>query len=228
MTSPKEVTELAHLLPFYVNGTLDVSARAQVEAALPGSAELRAALAEERALQALVVAGTQDLLAAGEAGAEARHAAVMAGLSSPAAPAAPAPVRASQGAGSSFALALAFLNPRNWSPAVSLSLALLIPLQGAVIASQSGKLSELRDQNFKLASGPCEDRPLAGAVQLEMNDSASWQGIAALLDNEGLSISKSGDFGTLTIKTGKQGAELSALLARLKASPLVASAELAK
>jgi hypothetical protein len=224
MTDRDDYADLERLLPFYVNGTLDPAQRAQVDLELAGSAPLRAALAEETANQARVVAATEETLAASAGGLEARHATLAARLPEPTVPPRVAPLAARP---DRFAAALAFLNPRRWHPAVALSLALLIPLQGAVIASQAGKLDALRDENFQLASGPCEDRPLAGAVQLELADGAKWQEIAALLDAEQLSIAKSGQFGTLTVKTGKQGAELTALLARLRKSPLVASAEAA-
>lgn len=222
MTDRDDYAELERLLPFYVNGTLNPSQRAQVELALAGSAPLRTALAEEAANQARVIAATDEALAASAAGVGVRHAALASRLPETAAPARQAPA-----AGQSDRLIsiLAFLNPRRWHPAVALSLALLIPLQGAVIASQSGKLNALRDENFQLASGPCEDRPLAGAVQLELAETANWQAVAALLDAEELRIAKSGQFGTLTVKTGQQGAALTALIARLRKSPLVASVE---
>lgn len=222
MTDRDDYAELERLLPFYVNATLDPAQRARVDAALAGSPALRAALAEEAALQARFNTATEEALAGSEAGFEARQTALAARLRSPAAPA--APLRAAPNV---LAVALAFLDPRRWHPAVALSLAAMVPLQGAVIAGQSGRITGLKDQNFQLASGPCEDRPLAGAVQLELADGAKWQDVAALLDTEDLSIAKSGQFGTLTVKTGQQGAELTALIARLRKSPLVASVETA-
>ena len=220
MIERDDFAEFERLLPFYVNGTIAPAERARLEAALAASPALRAALEEERLVQAQVIAGVQTELAASEAGAEARNAALHLRLGQPAASA--PPPRQSQ---NSLASALAFLNPRRWHPAVALSLAAAVPLQGAVIAGQSNSIGALRDENFQLASGPCEDRPLAGAVQLELADGAKWQDVAALLDTEGLSIAKNGDFGVLTVKSGKQDAELTALIARLKASPLVTSAE---
>jgi anti-sigma factor RsiW len=68
--------ELERLLPFHVNGTLDRATRGAVDAALPGSFALRAALAEEAALQARVKAAFDMVLAASEAGFAARGAAL--------------------------------------------------------------------------------------------------------------------------------------------------------
>jgi hypothetical protein len=218
MTERDDYAEFERLLPFYVNGTIEPAARVRLEAALDTSAPLRAVLAEERLIQAQVIAGVESELAESEAGSEARSAMLHLRLEQPG-QAAAAP------AADGLAAALGFLNPRRWHPAVALSLAAALPLQGWLIAGKNYLIGQLRSENFELASGPCEDRPLAGAVQLELADGAKWAEVAALLDAEQLSIAKNGDFGVLTVKTGKQGAELSALIARLKASALVASAE---
>jgi hypothetical protein len=218
MTERDDYAELERLLPFYINGTIEPAARLRLDAALAGSAPLRAALEEERLNQAHLVAGVESELAAAEAGSGARNAKLHLRLGEPAR-AAPAP------AGGGLIAALGFLNPRRWHPAVALSLAAALPLQGWLIAGKNDVIGQLRNENFELASGPCEDRPKAGAVQLELADGAKWADVAALLDTENLSIAKSGDFGVLTVKTGKQGAELAALIVRLKASALVASAE---
>ena len=218
MTDRDDFAELERLLPFYVNGTLSPAEQVRLEGALADSPVLRHALEEERQNHARLIAGVQTDLAASETAAEARNAALHLKMGRPG----PAP---SAPSGGGFIAALGFLNPRHWHPAVALSLAAALPLQGVVIAGKNDTIGALRNENFELASGPCEDRPLAGAVQLELADGAKWAEVAALLDTEGLSIAKSGDFGVLTVKSGKQGAELAALIARLKASALVASAE---
>ena len=223
MIERDDYAEFERQLPFYVNGTLEAHARERLEAALATSPALRAAMSEEQRIQAQLVAGVQQGLAVSEAGLEPRASALHQRLVAPADRPAAAPTATSTPI--SLASALALFNPRRWHPAVAFSLVALIPLQGAIIASQTGKIAGLRDENFKLASGPCEDRPLAGSIQLELADSAKWQDVAALLDTENLSIANNGDFGVLTVRSGKQGEELKALLARLKASPLVASAE---
>lgn len=223
MIERDDYAEFERQLPFYVNGTLEAPARERLEAALATSPALRAAMSEEQRIQAQLVAGVQQELAVSKAGLEPRAAALHQRLVAPAERPAAAPAATS--ASMSLASALALFNPRRWHPAVAFSLVALIPLQGAIIASQTGKIAGLRDANFKLASGPCEDRPLAGSIQLELVDSAKWQDVAALLDTENLSIAKNGDFGVLTVRSGKQGAELKAQLARLKASPLVVSAD---
>lgn len=56
MNHPDDMHELAALLPFYANGRLDAEQRARIDAALATMPELRAELAEVRALQAQVQA----------------------------------------------------------------------------------------------------------------------------------------------------------------------------
>lgn len=227
MTGPFDPAEFDRLLPFYINGTLDQHQRDRIEAALASAPELRAALHAEQLLQARHREETEALLAAAEGGLEARHEALVARLDEPseaqAAPAVAHPDAPSAGGGLMAALAL--LNPRRWHPALALTLLVAVPAQAAVIATQSGKIALLQDENFQLAAGPCDDRPPAGAIQLELAETAQWKDVAALLDDEELSIARSGGLGLLTIKTGREGQEYRALLDRLRASPLVVSAE---
>jgi hypothetical protein len=223
MTQPHDPDALARLLPFYVNGTLDPADRAALESALESSADLREALRAEEQLQARHREGLEAVLSASEPGFESREAALAARLVPPPAPAT-APQAASAPA-SGLLASLAFLNPRRWHPAMALCLIVAVPAQAAVIVSQGGKIALLQDENFQLASGPCDDRPPAGAIQLELAETAQWKDVAALLDDEELSIARSGGLGMLTIKTGREGLQFKALIERLRASPLVASAE---
>lgn len=225
MTQSHDPEALARLLPFYVNGTLDPADHAALEAGLESSADLREALRAEQQLQARHREGLEAVLSASEPGFESREAALAARLTPPAAAAPtpqpePAPV---QSAG--LLASLAFLNPRRWHPAMALCLLVAVPAQAAVIVSQGGKIALLQDENFQLASGPCDDRPPAGAIQLELAETAPWKDVAAMLDDEELSIARSGGLGVLTVKTGREGLQLKALIERLRASPLVASAD---
>lgn len=218
MTTPKKLQELIEQLPFYVNETASPAIKAQIEAALPGSAALRAALEEERQLQTRVALGTGEMLEQSERNFEQREAAVMAAMASPN----PTPTTAKK---TGFAAALSFLNPRRWNPAIALTLALALPAQAAIIATQTTTIAKLEKENFELASGPCADRDRTGGIVLELKDNAQWAGITNLLDTEALTIVENGAFGVLTVRSAKKGAERDALIARLKQSPLVASAE---
>lgn len=218
MTTPDDMQELIELLPFYVNGTLAPDMRAQIEAALPTSALLRDALSQERALQNRVVAGTEEILEQSEPHYEAREAGVMAQTASPARA---IPQTETKG----LSAALSFLNPRRWSPAVALTLALAIPVQAAVIASQAGNIARLEKENFELASGPCDDRDRNGGIVIILKEEAEWKAVTQLLDAESLTIINSGAFGVLTVRGDKTGAEREVVIKRLKLSPVIDSAE---
>ena len=221
MISPETLQELLQELPFYVNGTASPELRAQIEAALPVSAELREALEQERTIQSRVVAGTGEILAESEPHFEAHEASVMAGVTGRAR-SKPESTKSSK---ASFASALSFLNPRRWNTAVALTLALAIPVQAAVIASQTTAIAKLEKENFELASGPCADRDRTTGIILELKDDAQWKAVAALLDSEALVITENGAFGVLTVRGAKKGSERDDVIERLKLSPIVSNAE---
>lgn len=218
MISPEDLQLLLEELPFYVNGTVSPAVRNRIDAALPVSAELREALDQERTIQSRLVAGTGELLAESEPYFESHQAAVLARVARQSNPAMESPKK-------SFAATLAFLNPRRWNPALALTLALAIPVQAALIASQSSTIAKLEKENFALASGPCADRDRTAGIVLEFYDDAPWKAIAALLDSEALVVVENGAFGVLNVRGDKTGAERSALIDRLKQSPLVSNAE---
>jgi hypothetical protein len=217
MTSPEEMEELFEQLPFYVNGTVTQDLRRRIEAALPSSPKLREALAQARHIQSRILAGTGELLDESEPHYETRKASVMAG-------AALHEQLAPQNRRISFASALSFLNPRRWNPAIALTLALALPAQAAVIASQSTAIDALEKENFRLASGPCADHDRTRGIVLELKEDAMWKAVAELLDAEALVIVENGAFGVLTVRGEKKGAERAALIGRLKQSPLISSA----
>ncbi|HEX4849012.1 MAG TPA: hypothetical protein VFV30_12780 [Novosphingobium sp.] len=206
MADQDDTGGLEQLLPFYVNRTLDPEMRARIDAALARSSELRAALAEQQEIAGMVKTGAS----AWQGGAE--QAAVLT-IAEPAA--APQPAKAG---------VLAFLSPANWRPAVALGLAVAVMAQGAGLVAQQVTIARLEEENYQLASG--QDTPgRKGSILIELNDDARWSAVTALLAEEGLEIVASSDLGTLTLATDKTGAEREAVLARLRASPLVASAE---
>lgn len=204
--------EFSRLLPFYLNDTLPGSERARVEAELARSEELRAQLDQHRKLMGLVKAGGQQW-------------ADSAGSSNPAPE--PEVLRlASQPAMAQDAAPglMAYLSPRNWSPAISLALALAVMAQGAMLMWQGQTIGNLRDENYQLASGQ-DPAAAKGAILIELKDDAKWTDVLALLEAEGLTIAAGGDFGMLALASDKKDADLAAQIERLRQSPLIASAE---
>ena len=222
MTNRNDFDHLYQLLPFYVNGTLSEADRSLIDAALEQSAELREALAEERQLKARIVAGIDAATQSAPEHASAREAVFKARVS---ASEQPTPRGSDTIDKSAFAKALAFLNPTNWYPAVTLGLVIALPVQAAVIAGQSSRISWLQNENYRLASGPCDDKPAAGRLLVEVSEDAGFQALASLLDSEGLTIVGMAEFGVLTVQSDKAGKDLAAQLERLRANPLIASAD---
>ena len=223
MIDPKELEELLMLLPFYVNGRLDIAEQPRMEAALAKSPELREALAQERALKERVVAGMNAAVDPSAHSAAAREAVLNARASAASRPVTAMESTPPQSLG--LARALAFLNPRRWHPALALGLAFALPAQAALLASQSAQIAKLEDENFQLASGPCEDRQNANQLLIEVKEETPYSALSQLLASEGLVIIKSGDFGLLTLRSNKTGAERAAMLARLKKANILTSAE---
>ncbi len=219
MIPDTELQLLQEQLPFYVNGTLSPDLRMRIDAALPKSQKLREALAQERDIQMRIIAGTSDLLEASQPHFAEREAAVAKAVFTQ--PSAPERERKKTG----LAAALSFLNPRRWNPALALTLALAVPAQAAIIASQTSTISKLEKENFELASGPCADRDRTGGIVIELVDDAQWIAVAKLLDTEALTISENGAFGVLTVRGAKKGKDRDALIERLTKSPLVSRAE---
>lgn len=220
----KELKELTAMLPFYVNGTLKAEDRARVEAGLRTSRELAASLMAERAIDRQVRQGTDAVLAEAEANFGARQADTMtAAKPKPTANNTPAPEAAPERTG--LAAALGFLNPRRWSPAVALTLAVAAPLQLAVIMSQTGTIASLEKENFELASGQSGAHDRTQGIIIEIADDTPWSAVVALLDEHGLTIVESGGFGVLTVDSGVKGEERTAIINALRANPIVQSAE---
>ena len=227
MTDYPPPDALHMLLPFYVNGTLDPVQRGLVDAALARSSELRAELAEVAALGARLKKGGAEALT-GRDETDQRLSALLARLPEP--PAAPV----AQPERMRLAAALAFLAPRRWAPAVGLSLVAALGMMGVLLHNSNDRTGRLErqlaqaEEKYRSASGPCETRPVAGRISLELQDGARWSQVSDLLDTERLTIVDSGGLGTLTVATAAKGEALDALVLRLRASPLVFSADVAK
>lgn len=227
MTQPLDLAALRLLLPFHVNGTLTPEQRAEVDAALAASAELRAELAALQSLRSQV-RQQGEALTPGAREVEAHLGALTERLAvqpraRPAA--APAPRRLSA--------ALAMLTPGRWIPAAALSLALVVGGQGFALSRSRADNAQLgtqlaeMTQKYQSASGPCDDAAKAGQIALELRDGASWAQIADMLDAEQLTIVSSGGFGTLTVASEAKGQALTEQIARLRKVAAVASADAA-
>ena len=221
MNAETEYERLCELLPFYVNGTLDEASRRQVEVALAFSPELRDRLDEERALAGAIEADTRARL--GEAAPESETAIGQAIAGLPREGISQARGNAAGGGAGQGGLAgaLAFLNPMRWNPSVVLG-AGIIGLGG--LSGYQAMMIEKLESDYALLAGQCEQSQ-AGTVLVEFASDASWSDIAALLDTEGLHIVGTGSFGTATLHADGADAELDAVIGRLRASPLVATAD---
>ncbi|MEQ1497395.1 MAG: hypothetical protein ABL914_01945 [Novosphingobium sp.] len=206
MTDIADRGELSKLLPFYLNGTLPEAARARIEAGLAASPMLRAELEEHRQLLDLVKAGG----------------APWAEIPVRAPPAVAANDTAAGGPASNSVLA--FLAPANWSPAVSLGLALAVAVQAGALLWQNGKIGTLRQENYELASGK---DPVAGkgSILVELKAGAAWQQVSEMFAAEDLTIVGGGDFGTLILHSNQQGGRLQQQIERLRGSALIATAD---
>lgn len=213
------------LLPFYVNGTLGAKEREFLEAALRQSADLRAELEAEQAIATRIKTGGLAMTTSKPDNEGSRLEGLMEKIGSEV-PLAAEPLRVSADIPSpeKVRLLMSYLNPTRWHPAIALTLAVAVMAQGAYIGGQSGRIDTLEKQNFELASGPCAQDG-KGSIQMEIKEAASWKDVSGLLDAEGLSIVRSGDFGTLTLGSAKKDAELTAQIERLRKSPLIANAE---
>lgn len=224
MSDKIDIEALKEYLPFYVNGTIKPDDKMAVEEGLAVSPDLRAALEEERKLQAKFNRSMEAELEAVSSTAQAGETAEVYQMQA----AVPQPEQA--GEPSALSQALGFLNPKNWSPAVTFALAAAAVGQTAVLASQSGTISDqraqiaaLEDENFRLASGQkdCDDE---ASIILELRENVRWSDAAALIDGEGLSIVSGTGQGVLMLGYEGEEAELEAVLERLNASELVLDA----
>jgi hypothetical protein len=228
-----DIDDLKMLLPFYVNGTLGAEDCARIDAGLTLSAELRNELDELNGLAQSVREGGHSMIQ-GEDRVEEQLQAL---LNDPRVAEAPA----AQAAPLAFASPvppqglLAFLNPKNWHPAVSLALAAAAVAQAGLVMGLSGEqqageaqIAKLEkrvgDLEFQLASGPG-----GGAAQpdilVQVKPDASWAALSELLAAEGLTIVDGPSDNTLSLSSELEGTALDAVIARLKASGLIATAD---
>lgn len=232
MPSDDDLQKLIELLPFYVNGTLDSAACAEIDVALASSPRLRDELAILGGLAQMMKSGGRDVTQGNDNGEKRLETMLSQTDAQPRAAApqmamAPAP---REGLGK----LLGFLSPRRWHPLVALSLAIALPAQAAVISGLNTAKKEAAQQmaalekkvgalEFELASGPGGE--VHGAILIQLNDGVTWTAVEALLSAETLSIVGGPSDGALTLSSAVKGAELDAQIARLKASSVIASAD---
>jgi hypothetical protein len=244
MTAHANIEELESLLPFYVNGTLSAGERLFVDAALAQSEPLRAALAQTVLLANRVKVDSTTFVEGGTS-LNSQLANVMSRIDAlparqmPQSQAAQSQAAQSQAARNwqpmSLRARLAFLNPNRWHPAVTLGLAFAVLVQGAMLlnaisdqraleTSIAARDRQVKDLEFQLASGPGVETTVGNLV-IQLDRDASWSRVEAILVGENLKIVSGPQDGTLTLSSGAQGVALDAMVARLRASPLIASAD---
>jgi hypothetical protein len=100
---------------------------------------------------------------------------------------------------------------------VGLALAIGVITQGMWIGSQQQHIKGLE---YQLASGP--EGEVHASLMIQLKDDARWAAVQALLGKEGLTIVGGPSEGALSVAAPLQGAQLDALIVRLRASPLIA------
>jgi hypothetical protein len=233
MVQETEIDTLMSLLPFYANGTLDRANTARVKAAMAHSIELREELDTLTELARVVKREGAKMTEAKE-NTDDRLEAVLGRLEDNHPQATMNPNTAARQTKQPSQI-LAFLSPRFWHPAVSLSLLLAAgTMSAALVGLNHGnqqRMAEIAtlqkkigDLEFQLASGP------GGAVNkadimVQLKEDARWSDISALLIAENLMIISGPSDNTLSLSSNKEGAEVDALIERLRASPLVANVD---
>ena len=228
MASNDDFDELEGLLPFYINDSLSDRERKRIDVALATSPSLRTKLDEQIAISQVVKQQGEKMVEGGTDREES-----LKGVLSQLTP--QAAKEASSAPSPNLHNLLSFLNPGNWHAAVSLSLAVAVAGMGGTILAQNQAGQEraaqiaslekkLSDAEFQLASGP-GGGVARGNIMIQLRDTAPWAAVDTLLSAEGLTITSGPSDGALTLSSDAKGAALDALIARLKASPLVASVD---
>jgi hypothetical protein len=235
MTQRDTFEELDMLLPFYVNGTLSAADHKRVVDALATSPELAESLQAQLMLANKIKLGGAALIAGGRSQDE-QLAQILSKIDAlPQVQAADARVQRPTPAQSSFKSLLMFLSPSRWHPAVSLALVIAALGQGALLLGWNNERhaqgthvaaleKRVNDLEFQLASGP-DDPASIGNIVVQLDETAAWRDVEALLSAQGLNIVAGPNDGTLTLSSPSIGAALDEVIKRLRASPLVASAD---
>lgn len=224
-----EFEELALMLPFYANGTLNADDTARVKDALAKDAALRDELAEVEALSGLVSAGGDDWETARKPADEERLSRLMDRIAAEpkqAAQAAAAPQETQrivkmEPAKPGF---FASLFQPAWKPAFA-AMALVAVAQGAVLYDTVGTANN--DNEFQTASGPDDGTEAAAGFKLLLRvaPSAAWADVEALMAEYELTIVGGPSDGVIQVEAGVNltKAEQAELRESLKASSAISS-----
>ena len=208
MSKETEYQSLLNLLPFYVNGTLGPTECARIDAMLTTSAELRAELELQHQIAQKTIQEGRVLLST-TSDPEAQLQAIMPKLSQ--AKVTTETAQTEQGTRTSLASLLSFMHPREWHPAISLSLAVAVAGLAGTIAVQSADQqqsrlqianleSRVKEVEFQLASGPGSET-IQGSIMIQLRGDAAWSLVEALLNKEDLSIIGGPNDGALSLST---------------------------
>jgi anti-sigma factor RsiW len=220
MTDHDDLDEdLALLLAFYANGSLAAAQGARVAAALERSAALRSELAAVRSLQTLVQHGGAHFEVADEAETAARLETLLTRIDAEALPQQIIAKRPAAPAQSGF---WASLFSFHWQPALAMAAAALVLVQSGTIGYF---VSRDTPTSYGSLSGPDVAAPKA-AILLQFKTGARWYDIQALMMQADMHFVSGPADGTVGVAPGKPktATEIAALIAHLRASPIVSFA----
>ncbi len=227
--TPFDYDEVAMLLPFYANDSLNEADRARVDQALSASAELREELAEITALHSMVQAGGRqwEQERAPASADRLSHLLDQIETETPVQAAPARPERREIGAEKpqkpSF---FASLFQPVWKPAFA-AMALIALVQG-VMLSRSNNIGGPDQGGFETASGPDDNAPI-NADQLHLilrfKENASWGEVSYILYQNDFVIEEGPTDGVIEIvaQGDMSASSKKALIDKLKTSPVLAS-----
>jgi len=223
-----ELEEIALMLPFYVNGTLNDVDIARVDNALAAEASLREELEDVKALSGMVTAGAEEWDAQRAPAGEERLSRLMDRIAAEpkqAAEAAPAETQRVVKMEPAKPGFFASLFQPAWKPAFA-AMALVAVAQGAVLYSDLGPANN-NDGEFQTASGPDDSEAAASnfRILLRISPSASWADVQSLLAEHELTIVNGPSDGVIEVEVGTRlnEAEQEQLANSLKASSAISA-----
>ena len=205
----------AHLIPFYVNGTLPHADRARVEAALASDPELRAELEAVSEIADLVREGGADFTGPAGDALSGRLDSLLSRVEARGDAASPAAARRVRGSGTAGDGGQARAPQTRWRRAFAAAAALAV-VQAGVIAYQMSPRG-----GYESLSGPPAPQPAkTQRLLLRLSPDARWGEVQAFLAGHHLTI-VGGPRGAVIEVALADGAALETQIEALRASPLV-------